>query len=53
MTLIPDEALREKLCYEVDARLNSDRYFIYINAENGNEERILKVVETDKGTMTM
>lgn len=53
IALIPDEALREKLCYEVDARLNSDRYFIYINAENGNEERILKVVETDKGTMTM
>lgn len=53
MALIPDEALKEKLCYEVDARLNSDRYFIYINAENGNEEQILKVVETDKGTMTM
>ena len=53
MALIPDEALNEKLCYEVDVRLNSDRYFIYINAENGNEERILKVVETDKGTMTM
>ncbi|HHY70649.1 MAG TPA: germination protein YpeB [Thermoanaerobacterales bacterium] len=53
VALIPDEALKEKLCYEVDARLNSDRYFIYINARNGNEERILKVVETDKGTMTM
>ncbi len=53
LALIPDEALREKLCYEVDAELNSDRYFIYINAENGNEEQILKVVETDKGTMTM
>lgn len=53
MALIPDEAQNEKFCYEVDVRLNSDRYFIYINAENGNEERILKVVETDKGTMTM
>lgn len=53
LALIPDEALKEKLCYEVDARLNSDRYFIYVNAENGHEERILKVVETDKGTMTM
>lgn len=53
MALIPDEALNEKLCYEVDVKLDSDRYLIYINAENGNEERILKVVETDKGTMTM
>lgn len=53
MALIPDEALNEKLCYEADVRLNSDRFLVYINAENGNEEQILKVVETDKGTMTM
>ena len=53
MALIPDSALREKFCYEVDVQLDSERYFIYINAENGNEEQILKIVETDKGTMTM
>jgi len=53
LALIPDEALNEKLCYEVDVKLNSDRYFIYINAVSGVEEQILKVVETDKGTMTM
>jgi germination protein YpeB len=52
-TLIPDPALKEKLCYEVDAKLKDERYFIYINAENGTEEQILKVVETDRGTMTM
>ena len=49
MALIPDSALREKFCYEVDVQLDSERYFIYINAENGNEEQILKIVETDKG----
>ncbi|HHX23217.1 MAG: germination protein YpeB [Tepidanaerobacteraceae bacterium] len=53
MALIPDDAKREKLCYEIDAQLNNDRFFIYVNAENGNEEQILKIVETDKGTMTM
>jgi len=53
LALIPDPALREKLCYEVDAKLKDERYFIYINAESGIEEQILKVVETDKGTMTM
>jgi germination protein YpeB len=53
LALIPDPALKEKLCYEVDAKLKDERYFIYINAENGTEEQILKVVETDKGTMTM
>lgn len=51
--LIPSLALKELFCYEVDAKLNNDRFLIYLNAENGREERILKVVETDKGTMTM
>lgn len=53
LALIPDPAMKEKLCYEVDGNLKDERYFIYINAENGLEEQILKVVETDKGTMTM
>lgn len=51
--IIPDEALREMFCYEVDGSLEDERYLIYINAQNGREERILKVVETDRGTMTM
>lgn len=51
--IIPDPSLKEKFCYEVDAKLGNDRYFIYINALDGTEEQILKVVETEKGTMTM
>ncbi|HHW02008.1 MAG TPA: germination protein YpeB [Thermoanaerobacterales bacterium] len=53
LAIIPDPALKEKLCYEVDAKLKDERYFVYINAENGTEEQILKIVETDNGTMTM
>ncbi|MDI3480474.1 MAG: spore germination protein [Tepidanaerobacteraceae bacterium] len=53
LALIHDSALKEKLCYEVDGELKEERYLIYINAENGLEEQILKVVETDKGTVTM
>lgn len=53
LALIPDPALKEILCYEADVNLKDERYFIYINAVNGLEEQILKVVETDKGTMTM
>lgn len=53
LALIPDPAYKEKLCYEVDTKVKDERYFIYINAQTGNEEQILKVVETDKGTMTM
>lgn len=52
-TIIPKQDKSEKLCYEVDVNLDDERYFIYIDAVRGKEEHILKVVETDKGTMTM
>lgn len=52
-TIIPKQDKSEQICYEVDVNLDDERYFIYINAVNGKEEHILKVVETDKGTMTM
>ncbi|MDN5331674.1 MAG: spore germination protein [Tepidanaerobacteraceae bacterium] len=51
--VIPDEGLKERFCYEVDANLEDERYLIYVNALNGREEQILKVVETDRGTVTM
>ncbi|TYP57599.1 germination protein YpeB [Thermosediminibacter litoriperuensis] len=51
--IIPDPAMKERFCYEVDANLDDERYLIYINAQNGREEQVLKVVETDSGTMTM
>lgn len=51
--IIPDDAKKETYCYEVDGKLDGERYLVYINALNGREEEILKVVETDRGTMTM
>lgn len=51
--LIPTPGKKEKLCYEVDACVRDERFFIYINVESGQEQDILKIVETDKGTMTM
>lgn len=53
LALISTPSLKEILCYEVDGKLKDERYLIYINAENGREEQILKVVETENGTMTM
>jgi len=53
LALISTPSLKELLCYEVDGKLKDERYLIYINAENGMEEQILKVVETEDGTMTM
>lgn len=53
LTLIPMQALREVLCYEFYCEFKGERYFVYINAMNGAEEKILKVINTSNGELTM
>lgn len=53
LTLIPLETLQEVLCYEFKGTLNGDPFIVYINALTGDEERILKVIETGGGPTTM
>ena len=53
ITLIPMESLREVLCYEFYGEYEGEHYFVYINASDGTEERILKVINTANGELTM
>ncbi len=53
LAVIPLENLKEVMVYEFKGNLNGDVFIVYINAQTGDEERILKVVETNGGTMTM
>ncbi len=54
LALIPTPSRKELLCYEVRATLEEDEeFYIYINAANGHEERILKIIETGDGNYTM
>lgn len=53
LTLIPLETLQEVQCYEFKGTLNGDPFIIYVNAQTGEEERILKVIETGGGQKTM
>ncbi|HPZ42758.1 MAG TPA: germination protein YpeB [Bacillota bacterium] len=53
LALIPVGAADEKLTYEFRGKLGEETYLIYINAENGREENILKLIETENGTLTM
>lgn len=53
LALIPVDGVREELCYEYVAEKNGEKYIIYINAINGEEEDILKVLETPNGELTM
>lgn len=53
LTVIPTETDKEILCYEFSCTYNKDEFLIYINAENGYEQRILQIFNTPNGEMTM
>ncbi len=53
VVLAPLEYNREVLCHEFECERNDATYYIYINAETGVEENILKVVTTDDGSKLM
>lgn len=50
--VIPLPGNREQLCYEFKGTFGNSNYFVYINAENGNEENILKIINDKNGTLT-
>ena len=53
LAVIPLENLQEILVYEFKGDLNGDNFIVYINAKTGKEEKILKVVNTNGGPVTM
>lgn len=53
MALIPKDGQSEKLCYEFTGKHNDRNFIIYINAENGREEEILMLIESETGVLTV
>lgn len=53
LAIIPTETNKEVLCYEFGVTYNNDNYFIYINADNGYEQKILQIINTPNGQLTM
>ncbi len=53
LTLIPTESNKEVLCYEFAGTYKEDKYMVYINAQTGYEQRILQIINTPNGEMTM
>lgn len=53
LTLIPVDSTREVLCYEYVVDKQGEKYMVYINSKTGEEENILKVLETSNGELTM
>ncbi|MHB1315817.1 MAG: germination protein YpeB [Christensenellales bacterium] len=51
LALIPLDNGQEVLCYEFSGMFRGNRFYVYINAQNGREEDVLKVIDTESGTL--
>ncbi len=50
---IPLENGTEAFCYEIKGKFENKNYLIYINANSGNEEKILLVLDQENSLLTM
>lgn len=50
--VIPTEHNSEINCYEIKGKIENNDFLIFINAETGEEEDILMIVNTPNGTLT-
>lgn len=53
LALIPTETNKEVLCYEFIGNYKDDSFIVYINADTGFEQRILQIINTPNGALTM
>ncbi len=53
LAFIPTDYKKELFCYEFKGKLNGKDFLVYINAETGEEEDILMIVDTPNGILTM
>lgn len=52
LAVIPTEWGTEVLCYEFKGKTADNDFIVYINAETGDEEDILMIINTPEGTLT-
>lgn len=53
LAIIPDRGLNELLCYEFKGIYKGQNFIVYINALNGREEKILRIIINKNGTLMM
>lgn len=53
LALIPLDTLAEVLTWEFSAHADDDPYIVYVNALTGEEEQILKLLDTNEGTLVL
>ena len=50
LALIPTDDMGEALCYEFVGTNGGDSFYVHINAETGEEEDILQIIDAEDGT---
>lgn len=53
LAIIPTENNKEVLCYEIVGKYKDDSFIVYINAKNGYEQKILQLIKTQNGELTI
>lgn len=53
LVIIPQDYLKEALAYEFEATYQGYTYYIYIDAQNGEQLKILRVIQTDNGDLLL
>jgi len=53
LALIPITPETEKLCYEFKCTLGEEAYIVYINVENGDEEQVFKIIDSEDGVLVI
>lgn len=53
LALIPLTPETEVLCHEFKCTLGEDSYILYINAANGEEEQIFKIIDSEDGQLVI
>jgi germination protein YpeB len=53
LAIVPTETNNEVLSYEFSGTNNDDEFVVYINSETGKPQRILKIINTPNGKLTM
>ena len=53
LAVIPLESGTEVLCYELKGAFDDRNYLIYVNAKTGEDEKILLLLESDSGILTV
>lgn len=53
LVIVPVGVSSEKLCFEFMGEYNNSTYYVYIDAINGNQVEMFKVIESTEGTLLM